>query len=405
MRMSSVLYQYVPACMYVLVLFYALNISVCYTERNKNYQRSVTMRIAVEGCAHGELNKIYECIKHIELRENMKVDLLICCGDFQSVRDHNDMVSMAVPDKYMEMKDFCEYYTGERVAPVLTIFIGGNHEASTYLWELPYGGWVAENIYYLGYAGVMNFAGIRIGGISGIFEKQDYFKDHFEMPPFNENTKISFYHVRKRDIEKLKLLNSDPPDIVLSHDWPTNIYNHGDKEQLIRFKPFLKDEIESNTLGNEGAEELLNHLQPTYWFSGHMHAKFAAVVEHSNGSRTKFLALDKCLPKRKFLQILDFGESKGEGVLKYDLYWLGILKTTNGLTRFKELSDDHKPNKEILNDIQNCFHYFDVIPFSKSINGENLQTTTFCKRFNLINPCKEQFNMEVESSNVSNFNN
>jgi len=42
------------------------------------------------------------------------------------------------------------YYSGEKKAPVLTIFIGGNHEASNYLQELPYGGWVAPNIYYLG---------------------------------------------------------------------------------------------------------------------------------------------------------------------------------------------------------------------------------------------------------------
>ena len=46
-----------------------------------------------------------------------------------------------------------QYYSGEKKAPVLTIFIGGNHEASNYLQELPYGGWVAPNIYYLGYAG------------------------------------------------------------------------------------------------------------------------------------------------------------------------------------------------------------------------------------------------------------
>ena len=46
-----------------------------------------------------------------------------------------------------------QYYSGEKVAPVLTIFVGGNHEASNYLQELPYGGWVAPNIYYLGYAG------------------------------------------------------------------------------------------------------------------------------------------------------------------------------------------------------------------------------------------------------------
>ena len=44
----------------------------------------------------------------------------------------------------------CRYYSGEKKAPVLTIFIGGNHEASNYLQELPYGGWVAPNIYYLG---------------------------------------------------------------------------------------------------------------------------------------------------------------------------------------------------------------------------------------------------------------
>ena len=42
------------------------------------------------------------------------------------------------------------YYSGEKVAPILTVFIGGNHEASNYLQELPYGGWVAKNIYYLG---------------------------------------------------------------------------------------------------------------------------------------------------------------------------------------------------------------------------------------------------------------
>ena len=28
------------------------------------------------------------------------------------------------------------YYTGEAVAPILTIVIGGNHEASNYFWEL-----------------------------------------------------------------------------------------------------------------------------------------------------------------------------------------------------------------------------------------------------------------------------
>lgn len=54
----------------------------------------------------------------------------------QTVRDHNDLESMAVPEKYRRMGDFCEYYTGKRKAPIPTIFVGGNHEASEYLADL-----------------------------------------------------------------------------------------------------------------------------------------------------------------------------------------------------------------------------------------------------------------------------
>ena len=54
--------------------------------------------------------------------------------------------------------------------------------------------------------------------------------------------------------------------------------------------------------------ELLQHLKPSYWFSAHLHVKFAAVYFHnechdSNKKCTKFLALDKILPRRKFMQV------------------------------------------------------------------------------------------------------
>jgi len=63
---------------------------------------------------------------------------------------------MSVPEKYLDMGDFHKYYTGEKIAPFLTIFIGGNHEASNYLRELYYGGWAAPNIYYLGSSGIID---------------------------------------------------------------------------------------------------------------------------------------------------------------------------------------------------------------------------------------------------------
>ncbi|CAN9498514.1 unnamed protein product [Ophioblennius macclurei] len=297
------------------------------------------MKIAVEGCCHGELDKIYETIDFLQKKEGLSVDLLLCCGDFQAVRNEGDLKCMAVPDKYRTMQTFYKYYSGEKTAPVLTIFIGGNHEASNHLQELPYGGWVAPNIYYLGYAGVVRYKGVRIGGLSGIFKYHDYRKGHHEFPPYNPETLRSVYHVRNIEVFKLKQVQM-PVDVFMSHDWPRGIYNYGDTKQLLNKKKFLSMEVETNKLGSPAAEELLAHLQPAYWFSAHLHVKFAAVMQHppkgdAAPRATKFLSLDKCLPHRDFLQIVDIPDRADgqDGGLEYDPEWLAILKATDGLQR------------------------------------------------------------------------
>ena len=55
----------------------------------------------------------------------------------------------------------------------------------------------------------------------------------------------------------------------------------------------------------------LYHLKPRYWFAAHLHVKFGALVQHEDDSITKFLALDKCLPHRDYLQILDIDVDSG----------------------------------------------------------------------------------------------
>ncbi|XP_018937934.2 LOW QUALITY PROTEIN: lariat debranching enzyme-like [Cyprinus carpio] len=296
------------------------------------------MKVAVEGCCHGELDKIYESISYLENKEDVKVDLLLCCGDFQAVRNEGDMKCMAVPAKYRHMQTFYKYYSGEKKAPVLTIFIGGNHEASNHLQELPYGGWVAPNIYYLGYAGVVRFKGVRIGGLSGIFKSHDYKKGHFEFPPYGPETLRSVYHIRNIDVFKLKQIKM-PIDIFMTHDWPRGIYHYGNTNQLLRQKKFLRQEVESGTLGSPAAADLLDHLQPTYWFSAHLHVKFAAMMQHEAKNNaapkiTKFLSLDKCLPHRDFLQIVEVADRPGSSEhLEYDPEWLAILKATDNLQK------------------------------------------------------------------------
>lgn len=68
---------------------------------------TIKMKIAIEGCAHGELQHIYSTIELIEKRDNIKIDLLICCGDFQATRNNDDLLTMAVPPKYRNM---CTFY-------------------------------------------------------------------------------------------------------------------------------------------------------------------------------------------------------------------------------------------------------------------------------------------------------
>ena len=221
----------------------------------------------------------------------------------QAVRNQSDLATMACPAKYRSMQDFHRYYSGEKRAPVLTIFIGGNHEASSHLWELYYGGWVAPNIYFLGYAGVVSVGGVRIGGLSGIYNGRHYHTGHCEAPPYSDSDMRSAYHVREIEAphtttshpttshttlphrpptprlsrtpspptaapplrtptparpKVLRLLQLRlPMDVFLSHDWPAHIATMGDTNALLRKKSFLRDEVRDGSLGSPAGEQPL----------------------------------------------------------------------------------------------------------------------------------------------------
>jgi hypothetical protein len=134
------------------------------------------------------------------------------------------------------------------------------------------------------------------------------------------------------------MLLSGRVDIMMTHDWPQGVCHHGNLQQLLRHKPFLKQDIDSGELGNPHAMHLMRSIRPRFWFSAHMHCKFPARVQHpppahpAAATATQFLALDKVccrinnelplplsrfsrscsshlvqvLPGRDFLQFLEF---------------------------------------------------------------------------------------------------
>ncbi|KAJ3275223.1 lariat debranching enzyme [Terramyces sp. JEL0728] len=395
-----------------------------------------SLRVAVEGCCHGELDKIYQAILQKEREQGYKVDLLLICGDFQSIRNFTDLNSMAVPEKYKKIGNFYQYYTGERVAPIPTIFIGGNHEASNYLQELFHGGFVCANIYYLGSAGVVNFGGLRISGLSGIYKSHDYRKGFFEKQPLNQSDQRSVYHLRKYNVMRMELLKT-PIDVFLSHDWPQGIAKHGNLPELLKVKKFLKKEIDNNTLGSPPLLELMKKLRPKYWFSAHLHVKYKASFVHESQESnpdeldldlsdeevdpnakpvlpksTEFLSLDKCLPNRGYLEILEIPvENDGPLEITLDKEWLAVVKTMDAY-----MSLDEYPKFPNLDDLQSrltensawinsqpetFFKVHDFVqtarpydPTRKSdktpdVIYSNRQTVDFCKKLeieNRINP-------------------
>lgn len=197
------------------------------------------------------------------------------------MRNAQDLNVVSMPAKYRKIGDFHEYYSGARIAPYLTIFIGGNHEASSYLWELYYGGWAAPNIYYMGAANVMRLGPLRIAGLSGIWRGCNYTKPHYERLPYNHNDIKSIYNVRELDTRKLLQIRTQV-DIAVSHDWPRGVEWKGNWRELFRKKPHFEGEAREGSLGSVAAKYVLDRLKPTYWFSAHMHIKYSATIEHED---------------------------------------------------------------------------------------------------------------------------
>ncbi|KAH1244681.1 Lariat debranching enzyme [Glycine max] len=191
--------------------------------------------------------------------------------------------------------------------------------SQNYCCRLYYGGWAAPNIYILRAAGVVRFGNFRIGGLSGIYKSFDYKLGHFERPPYDHNTIKSVYHVCEYDVRKLMQVK-ELIDVFLSHDWPVRITDHGDWREL----------IEEKRLGSKPAAELLEKLKPHYWFSAHLHCKFATLVQHGEGGPlTKFLVLDKCIAGCDFLQIVEIESDAGPYEIQCDEEWLAITRKFN----------------------------------------------------------------------------
>ncbi|KAF7981363.1 hypothetical protein HWV62_33829 [Athelia sp. TMB] len=374
---------------------------------------------------------------------------------------------MSVPDKYKQLGTFHKYYTGESVAPVLTLVIGGNHEASNYMWELYHGGWLAPNIYFLGHAGCVQVDGIRIAGASGIWGDKDFRQGHWEKVPYDRSAIRSIYHIREYNIRRLSLLSHVPAPLTvfLSHDWPQSIAYHGDIPDLLRRKKFFRADIESGKLGSPPLWGLLKTVRPEWWFAAHLHVRFQALVrhqeqeavevpevkianpdeividdeedfdddsgvkeeeksalaasagteqavvdgnaqvvppEHSGAAETRFLALDKCLPRRQFLEVVEIPTPAAYATtstpytlrLTYDPEWLAITRAFHAYlstTRMQPIYPEEAEARGLIKDAEewirkNVRNVEKEGETGKLVGEEGIRDVKDCQKFVMTAP-------------------
>ena len=238
---------------------------------------------AAVGDVHGNIDKMIEMLKNYETFYNIKLSFILQTGDFQPIRNSEDLKTLAVPSKYKKMGDFHKFYHGEKKFPWNVYFIGGNHEPYGFLDKFPEGGEICPNCFYLGRANKIKIYNIYISGLSGIFNENKFLLPH---PPVEQIIRIrnkDYTYYNKNDLEKL--INLGKTDILIIHDWPEGIVNNSEKYY------YKLRNIGYNITGDRNLRELVEKLQPQLVLCGHHHVRFENNLKLKNGKLVKIVCL------------------------------------------------------------------------------------------------------------------
>lgn len=213
---------------------------------------------AVVGDVHGAMHAMIRLLCGWEKSRGRRLDFVLQVGDFEPHRDEIDLATMAAPAKYRKSGDFPMFSRGEAHFPWPLYFIGGNHEPYGFLQTLEAGGEAAPNCYFLGRAGLIEIAGLRVAGLSGIFQPQLFDVARPALDKFGTKSNKDWIGWNEGDIEKL--LQMGRADVFLLHEWPLQPFN---------------DRIRApEESGAHWIELALASLQPRLICCGHAHFRW-----------------------------------------------------------------------------------------------------------------------------------
>lgn len=236
-----------------------------------------TTYVAFVGDVHGLTHTMVRTLEGLERALKIKLDLVLQVGDFEPHRHEADLRTMCAPSKYKTLGDFSDYHRGWRSFPWPVIFIGGNHEPHGWLEQHPEGFELIPNCEYLGRARIVERAGLKVAGLSGIYNDQVFEQLRPSYQHLERVSNKAFIYFNAQDLDALlaQAEQTGPVDILLVHEWPEGMLADEDREA------FAARTHRKGDPGNPMAKLLLELLNPRVVACGHMHARYRRQEERA----------------------------------------------------------------------------------------------------------------------------
>lgn len=240
---------------------------------------------AAVGDVHGHMHLMVDLLKKWESRLAGKFAFVLQVGDFEPHRDEVDLLTMAAPQKYKKLGDFPNYFEEKFSFPWPIYFIGGNHEPYGFLDQTPNGIKVTNNCYYLGRVACQLIKGLKVSGLSGIYQENKFKSCRPPVVEIYTRSNKDYIYFTEFDISQA--LDCQNVDILLLHDWPSDILESSQTADIAR----LHSSIKYDRIGNEYANLLINLLSPKLVLCGHMHYKYQSTVFTGGYAKTEIYCL------------------------------------------------------------------------------------------------------------------
>lgn len=247
----------------------------------------MSLIIAMVGDVHGLHHTMVRTLTKWSRRTKTPIDLVLQVGDFEPHRHQTDLRSMSAPSKYKRVGDFPDFYEGRAQYPWPVYFIGGNHEPYGWLDHYPDGFELMDNCHYLGRSGVREVMGLRVGFLTGIFEPSTHEKMRPPVEIIEHQSNRAYIDFKQYEVDQLLEQADAGIDILLVHDWPRGLIHH-------QLWAMVRDHTHRQTTepGNEGAQLVVELLEPQVIAAGHMHMRLIDEGRYENEQPYIFAGLD-----------------------------------------------------------------------------------------------------------------